>query len=208
MDQIALDRYRQQLEKMRRRLREDQSTLMEQTQMGSLGQKGGDLSNNPFHLADMGTEEYLADLNATLLENEALAAAEIQSALERLNNGTYGSCERCHQPIAPERLEALPFVRLCIDCARQTPSMPRVNLNVGRPATPRDTLAPEGEMEEDQTIAAGRTVPAQDIHAAGTAGGGTEFGGLAGSNVGDGAPVIGRVQRATASGTDAAEEDE
>lgn len=43
--------------------------------------------------------------------------AEIDAALERLVAGTYGTCERCGQPIAPGRLEARPTARTCLDCA-------------------------------------------------------------------------------------------
>jgi len=45
--------------------------------------------------------------------------AELEDALERLQEGTYGICESCGQPIDIERLEALPQTRLCIDCARE-----------------------------------------------------------------------------------------
>lgn len=43
----------------------------------------------------------------------------IDVALRKLDNGTYGICESCGNPIAPERLEAIPWVGLCIDCARK-----------------------------------------------------------------------------------------
>lgn len=44
--------------------------------------------------------------------------AEIRAARERVASGTFGVCERCDRPIADARLEARPFARLCIDCAR------------------------------------------------------------------------------------------
>lgn len=44
--------------------------------------------------------------------------ADIDSALARLDGGTYGRCTSCHGPVAPERLEALPWTPLCIDCSR------------------------------------------------------------------------------------------
>ncbi len=56
-------------------------------------------------------------------EAEALAVqlqdalAEVRAALKKLDEGTYGICERCGKPIAPARLEAKPASRLCIDCA-------------------------------------------------------------------------------------------
>lgn len=56
-------------------------------------------------------------------EAEALAGqlrdtlAEVEAAIGRLENGTYGRCEKCGQPIAPARLEAKPAARRCIQCA-------------------------------------------------------------------------------------------
>jgi RNA polymerase-binding protein DksA len=52
--------------------------------------------------------------------NQAHLAA-IDDALARLDAGTYGTCTSCHRPIAAERLEALPWTSLCIDCSRTTP---------------------------------------------------------------------------------------
>jgi DnaK suppressor protein len=43
----------------------------------------------------------------------------VEKALRKLENGTYGTCESCGNPIAPERLEAIPWAPLCIDCARK-----------------------------------------------------------------------------------------
>jgi RNA polymerase-binding transcription factor DksA len=43
----------------------------------------------------------------------------VEQALERMDAGAYGSCERCGRPIDEERLEALPAARLCLDCKRQ-----------------------------------------------------------------------------------------
>ena len=44
---------------------------------------------------------------------------QVEGALRRLDAGTYGACESCGSPIAPERLEAIPWAPLCIDCARK-----------------------------------------------------------------------------------------
>jgi DnaK suppressor protein len=45
--------------------------------------------------------------------------AEVNKALERIEEGTYGICTNCGKNILPERLEALPYAELCIDCQRQ-----------------------------------------------------------------------------------------
>jgi len=43
--------------------------------------------------------------------------AQVEDALRKLDEGGYGICERCHQPISPARLEAMPDARRCISCA-------------------------------------------------------------------------------------------
>lgn len=45
--------------------------------------------------------------------------AAVEAALERIDEGTFGGCTNCGRPIAPERLEALPWAALCIDCQRE-----------------------------------------------------------------------------------------
>jgi RNA polymerase-binding protein DksA len=53
-----------------------------------------------------------------LRERNEQHLAEVESALERLDAGTYGTCTRCGRPIAAERLEAIPWAAHCIDCQR------------------------------------------------------------------------------------------
>jgi RNA polymerase-binding protein DksA len=53
-----------------------------------------------------------------LRDRSERALAEIDAALARIDAGTYGACTNCHQPIAAERLEALPWAAHCIDCQR------------------------------------------------------------------------------------------
>jgi RNA polymerase-binding transcription factor DksA len=204
---------RRQLEELASRVRTDAEAMVEQARSSSGGKGGSELSNAPFHLGDMGTDEYLYDLNATLLANEQYIVSEARAALRRIDEGTYGQCERCGQPITKARLEALPFARQCVKCAESNDATPQVNLDEGRPRSPRDTLAPEGEMSEDRPR---RVDPLEsppppvhrgDIHAIGTAGGGTPVGGLAGANEGDGDPVVAELEEATASSHFDAEDD-
>jgi RNA polymerase-binding protein DksA len=53
-----------------------------------------------------------------LRERNEQHLAEVVAALERLDAGTYGTCTRCGRPVAPERLEAIPWAAHCIDCQR------------------------------------------------------------------------------------------
>src|SRR6187401_3831442 len=90
-----LAKYRKVLEALSSRVRSDANGMVEQVRSGSGGNGGSDLSNAPFHLGDMGTDEFLYDMNATLLENEQYIVAEAREALNRLDNGSYGVCESC-----------------------------------------------------------------------------------------------------------------
>jgi RNA polymerase-binding transcription factor DksA len=59
------------------------------------------------------------ELNLALREKVEQRIEQLEDALERLDEGDYGICESCEQPIDPERLEALPGTSLCINCARK-----------------------------------------------------------------------------------------
>jgi RNA polymerase-binding protein DksA len=71
------------------------------------------------HPGDMATSTFDRELDATLEGNEERLLQAIDSALQRIENGTYGICQTCGQPIGAERLEALPWTTQCIDCKRR-----------------------------------------------------------------------------------------
>ncbi len=75
--------------------------------------EGGGAGN---HIADDATDVTEQQRNLALIANLQDRRRDIVRSLEHLDAGTYGICERCQQPIAPERLEALPFATLCIEC--------------------------------------------------------------------------------------------
>ena len=199
MNKTERQALRRQLESTVARLQPDVRTILESTRSASGGQGDGELSNAPMHLADGGTDEYLHELNATILENEGYLLVEVQAAIARLDDGTFGRCEGCGVTIASERLKALPQARLCIRCATND-IPPQANLNTGRPRGPADTLADEEEMgikgrEAKSTLtdmmSSQETQPLEtDSHAVGTPGGGSATGGMAGTTQGDGVPDL------------------
>jgi RNA polymerase-binding protein DksA len=71
------------------------------------------------HLADLASHTYDRELDSTLEESEEQHLGRVDAALKRIEAGTYAACENCGQPIAPERLEAMPWATLCIDCKRK-----------------------------------------------------------------------------------------
>lgn len=68
------------------------------------------------HMADQGTATFSRELDMTLEENTRDALTAIHAAIDRIEEGTYGTCERCSNPISDERLQAMPTATLCISC--------------------------------------------------------------------------------------------
>jgi RNA polymerase-binding protein DksA len=86
---------------------------------GSIRDETGEDAVYDNHLADTATETYDRELDYTLEENCENVLGEIDAALKRIEEGTYGTCTNCGNPIPPERLAARPWATLCIDCKRQ-----------------------------------------------------------------------------------------
>ncbi len=86
---------------------------------GSLGQETEELTYEDNHLGDIATATFDRELASSLEENSTHVLTEIDAALARIDEGTYGTCLRCGKPIPQERLEALPWATLCIDDKRK-----------------------------------------------------------------------------------------
>jgi len=71
------------------------------------------------HPGDVATITLDREIDYTLEENEERVIAAIDAALQRIDDGTYGTCQGCARPIAAERLEAVPWTTQCIDCKRK-----------------------------------------------------------------------------------------
>src|SRR6516225_12044412 len=68
---------------------------------------------------DLASEERDREINFILSDRERIKIKQIDDALERLGDGSYGVCESCGLDIAEERLNAMPFTRLCRDCQQE-----------------------------------------------------------------------------------------
>ena len=113
---VENDEARQRLEAERTRL----AGLKEGFEADGLGVESeeaslGELSSLDQHQADVGTETFNRERDLSILEEVEAELADVDHALRRLDDGTYGSCEACGKTIADERLEALPATRFCID---------------------------------------------------------------------------------------------
>jgi DnaK suppressor protein len=111
-----LEHFRDLLLDKRRELVGDMSQ-MEREALRSSG--GTNLSTLPLHMADMGTDNYEQEFTLGLVEKDRNLLREINAALAKIQNGTYGICEGTGKPISKPRLEAQPWAKYSIEYARQ-----------------------------------------------------------------------------------------
>jgi len=75
--------------------------------------------DGPLDLADTATELYTQEFNYSLSEKDRTEMTLIAGALERIDLGDYGECEECGKKISEERLKAIPWAPLCIECQEE-----------------------------------------------------------------------------------------
>ena len=78
----------------------------------------GDLSAYTVHMADMSADTYERELAMNIASSEQEVLYQIDDALKRMDEGTYGMCQECNKPITLRRLKAVPYTSLCISCQR------------------------------------------------------------------------------------------
>ncbi len=117
-----LESFRETLLGLRARLRGDLDQMTDEALGRNQPESSGNLSNVPLHMADVGTENYDQEFTLSLIENEQGTMEQIREALGRIDAGTFGKCEECGETIARPRLQALPYAKYCIGCAREMES--------------------------------------------------------------------------------------
>lgn len=110
--------HHQRLLEMAVRLKEDEEGVANDALRQASGDNAGNLSNIPMHLADLGTDAFEQEMSASLLTNARQLQIEVAAALDRYEQGRFGSCEQCGREIGEARLQALPYTRYCVDCAQ------------------------------------------------------------------------------------------
>ena len=103
-----LDLYKKMLLQLRAKIAGDLQQIEGDTLSGNQPSSGGELSD----VADMATDNYDRELNIGLASNEQQILNDIDTALKRIEDGTYGICEIYGTPIPPKRLLAMPYTRL------------------------------------------------------------------------------------------------
>jgi len=95
--------------------------------------EGSEASAFGMHQADAGSDAYDRDFALNLLSQEQDALYEIEEALKRVEDGTYGICEMSGEQIPAARLEAIPFARLTVTCQEQLEKQMSAGRGYGRP---------------------------------------------------------------------------
>lgn len=112
-------RYYKLLIDLRQHLTEGIQLHSEETLKRSSKEDSGDLSSYGQHMADAGTDTFDRDFALSLVSSEQEALSEIDAAIKRIRDGSYGICEHTQKPIAKERLLAVPFTRFSAEAQKE-----------------------------------------------------------------------------------------
>jgi DnaK suppressor protein len=119
MKKSELKIFKDRLVSLRARLRGDVTAMAEAALSKTRSEASGDLSSMPIHMADVGSDNYEQEFTLSLMQSEEEALDQIESALERIEDGVYGACVECDGRISKKRLNAIPYTPFCIKCASQ-----------------------------------------------------------------------------------------
>lgn len=117
MDKPRLESFRQQLLGEKRQL-EERIEGINQGLHQAMADSISELSMYDNHPADIGDELFERGKDLSLRDNAEIQFNNVERALKKIDNNTYGLCDKCGKSIAMERLEALPSANLCLDCKK------------------------------------------------------------------------------------------
>jgi DnaK suppressor protein len=117
MKKADLKAYKDRLLVLRARLRGDVNHMADAALKQNRTEANGDLSSMPIHMADIGSDNFEQEFTLSLMESEEGTLGQIESSLERIEDGTYGQCDECGSRIPKQRLNAIPYASLCVKCA-------------------------------------------------------------------------------------------
>ena len=104
---------------LRRRLRADLGRMAVAVLDRTAAEANGGVSITPIQTEEIGNESLERESTLTLLESKEDMLEQIEVALQRMEDGAYGVCERCGGKIPRARLEAIPYAIHCVKCASQ-----------------------------------------------------------------------------------------
>ena len=114
----SIEHFKQLLLEKRREILKNVNEIEDEALNKSRLDATGDLSSMPIHMADLGTDNFEQEFALGLMDSERKLLHEIDDALQRIDEGTYGICEGTGKSIRKARLEAQPWARYCVIYAR------------------------------------------------------------------------------------------
>lgn len=117
MKKAEMKPFKELLLALRARLRGDVNAMADHALKKTRSEASGDLSSMPIHMADVGSDNYEQEFTLSLMESEEDMLEQIEAALERIEEGDYGSCVECDRVIPKTRLKAIPYTSYCVKCA-------------------------------------------------------------------------------------------
>ena len=124
------NKYKKELQKEKDNLTKLISNMQDNTLFGNTQNttserySSGELSSHDNHLGDMGTEVFMQDMQNSLTNHEKGRLYQVDKALDKIENGTYGICEICKNHIDEDRLDLIPETDLCSNCAQKHDNLP------------------------------------------------------------------------------------
>ena len=122
--------YRKKLEKEKDKITKTISEMEDNTLFGDITKhtsekySTGELSSYDNHIGDIGTDVYMHDMDSSLISHEKYVLNEINEALDKISDGSYGICTNCHKKIEKDRLDIIPETTLCATCAKEIVTSP------------------------------------------------------------------------------------
>ena len=115
----TLDRYRKRLQDERDRLQDMIREYELELEEARLTESSSDRSPDPGN-AEAGSMKFEYEKELSIEQNTVDLLGKVERALDNIDKGVYGICESCGKPIPMARLDVLPYVTLCVDCARKS----------------------------------------------------------------------------------------
>lgn len=114
-----LTEYKKLITKRKNEIMDAIERISEDTLKKSQKDASGDISGYTFHMADVATDNYDREFSLGLASNDRQSLYELDDALKRIEEGTFGVCEECKTVLTKARLKALPYARLCLNCQQK-----------------------------------------------------------------------------------------
>jgi len=111
-----LEYFKKLILKIKDKITDEIRHISDDTLKKSQKDASGDISSYTYHMADVASDTYDREFSLGLASNERESLYELDDAIKKIEEGTFGICEGCKSSITKTRLKALPYARLCLKC--------------------------------------------------------------------------------------------